>query len=89
MTLQQAFNNAINNPGNRYEIDADGFHVMSDSQTHNINWNFVDADCAIDTNESSSYRSPDEDGFTMVDCEAYYDQFDALCTQYEAGLSND
>jgi len=88
MTLQQAFNKAILNPENRYEV-VDGFHEKSDEQTHNINWNCVDADCAMDTLEMSSYHSIEgkfEGEFSMNACAAYYDKFDAMCDEYEKNL---
>jgi hypothetical protein len=88
MTLQQAFDKAILNPENRYEV-VDGFHEKSDEQTHNINWNCVDADCAMDTLEMSSYHSIEgkfEGEFSMNACAAYYDKFDAMCDEYEKNL---
>ena len=86
MNLEQAFNKAVKNPENFYELDADGFHDMSDEQTHNINWRYVDADCAMDTANPNSYRSADEEGFSMVGCDEYYAAFDVLCDKYEASL---
>ena len=85
MTLQQAFNKAILNPENRYEL-IDGFHEKSDEQTHNINWMFVDADVSMDTMEMSSHRSPESEEFSMIECAAYYDKFDAMCDVYEKNL---
>jgi hypothetical protein len=63
MTLEQAFAKAVNSKANRLN---DG----------TVDWNYVDADCAMDMNLASS-------NITRTDCDAFYDQFDALATQYE------
>ena len=85
MTLKEAFDKAVLNPENRFPL-VDGFHEKSDEQTHNINWNFVDADCAMDTLELSSYHSPESDEFNVKACDAYYDKFYAMCDEYEKNL---
>ena len=71
ITLAQAFDKALASPKNRYAI-VDGYHEKSDEQRHNVNWNFVDADClnAMPTNSISDWS-------------AYYEEFDALCDAYE------
>jgi len=71
MTLEQAFAKAVNSKANRLE---DG----------TLNWNYVDADCVMDTGFASSYQSKESDDFSMSDCDTYYDQFDVLVTQFES-----
>ena len=71
MTLEQAFAKAVNSKANRLD---DG----------TVDWNYVDADCAMDMNLASSYQSNESDNFSSLDCEAFYNQFDALAEQYES-----
>ena len=71
MTLEQAFAKAVNSKANRLE---DG----------TVDWNYVDADCAMDTGFASSYQSKESDDFSMSEYDTYYDQFDALAVQYES-----
>jgi hypothetical protein len=69
ITLAQAFEAALASPENRY-VTVDGYHDMSDEQRHDVNWNFVDADCVM--------ALP-----AIADWGVYYDEFDALATAYE------
>jgi len=71
MTLKQAFNIAVNKEENRY---SDG----------TVNWNYVDADCAMDMDLASSYQSPESDNFKVIDCDAFYNEFDILAELYES-----
>ena len=88
MTLREAFKKAVNNPANRFDI-VDGFHEKSDEQLHDINWNFVDADCAFETLELPYHGIEGTfEGKTYSNaCEAYYDKFDAMCDEYEENLA--
>ena len=61
MNLEQAFNKALHSSENRY---ADG----------TVNWNFVDADCAMDMAPGI---------LAGLDCDAFYDEFDQLAAKYE------
>lgn len=87
MTLEQAFNKAVLNPENRFPL-TDGFHEKSDEQTHNVNWNFVDADCAHETLELPYHgiEGKFEGKVYPNACSAYYDKFDAMCDIYERNL---
>ena len=71
MTLEQAFAKAVNSKANRLD---DG----------TVDWNYVDADCAMDTESASSYQSKESDDFGRTDCEDFYNRFDALAMQYES-----
>tara|TARA_B100000780_G_C21032249_1_gene413918 strand:- start:457 stop:699 length:243 start_codon:yes stop_codon:yes gene_type:complete len=70
MTLEQAFAKAVNSKANRLD---DG----------TVDWNYVDSDCAMDMELASSYQSKESDDFNMIDCEDFYNRFDALANQYE------
>ena len=81
ITLAQAFDKALASPENRYAI-VDGYHEKSDEQRHNVNWNFVDADC-VEAMHSDVQEQLDYTDGSITDWDAYYEEFDALCNAYE------
>ena len=81
ITLAQAFDKALALPENRYAI-VDGFHEKSDEQRHNVNWNFVDADC-VEAMHSDVQEQLDYTDGSITDWDAYYEEFDALCNAYD------
>ena len=57
-------------------------YEKSDEQRHNVNWNFVDADC-VEAMHSDVQEQLDYTDGSITDWDAYYEEFDALCNAYE------